>query len=64
MNCKPILGGEPLIDIERKRYEELIRTEERLKTLEEGLKRLNFYSSDFELFKKIYGLNEVKADEN
>ena len=64
MNCKPIMSGVPLIDIERSRYEELIRTEERLKILEEGLKRLDFYHSDFEVFKKIYGLKEVKADEN
>lgn len=67
MNCKPIMSGVPLIDIERSRYEELIRKEERLKMIEEGLQRLHFYNSDFELFKNIYGLKEVievRTDEN
>lgn len=46
------------IEINRERYEELVKAEERLRTLETALKSLTFYDRDFEVFKKIFGLNE------
>ena len=47
------------IEVNRERYEELVKAEERLRTLETALKSLDFYDRDFELFKKIFDLNEV-----
>lgn len=47
------------IEVNRERYEELVKAEERLRTLEAALKSLDFYDRDFELFKKIFNLNEV-----
>ena len=49
MNYKPVMCGEALFDIERKRYDELVAAETRLKLLENAIR-----AND------SYGLNEIK----
>ena len=57
MNTKPILCGEPLIEIERKRYDELVHKEERLRLLENSILTLPCYG-EREMLKTIFNIKE------
>ena len=61
MNTKPLISGESLIEFERKRYDELLAKEERLRTMETAITSLDFYNPDFEVFKRLFGLKENGA---
>ena len=56
MNCKPIISGEPLIEIERYRYDELIAQEEELYRLKNALRKIEPYSLDINLIKTIFDI--------
>ncbi len=50
------------IRVTSSRYDELIAREERLLTMESALMKLAFYNAEFDLFKKMFGL-EKKTEE-
>lgn len=54
MNCKPIISGAALIEIERSRYDELVAQEEELYRLKNALRKIEPYSSDIDLIKTIF----------
>lgn len=54
MNTKPLLSGASLIEIEKSRYDELLRKEERLTLLESAICKLS-YTSDV---KKTFSIEE------
>lgn len=61
MNCKPILSGAALIEIERSRYDELIAQEEELYRLKKALCEIKPYSSDINLIKTLFDITpEIK----
>lgn len=61
MNCKPILSGPALIEIERDRYDELLAEEEELYRLKKALREIEPYSSDINLIKNLFDITpEIK----
>lgn len=57
MSTKPLMSGGLLVEVEPKRYDELVRKEERLELLENAI-RNHLYISDI---KKVFAL-EGAAD--
>lgn len=55
MNTKPLFTGDPIIEIELKRYDELIRTEMKYNLLRNALEDHEGYSNIDEL-KKHFGI--------
>ena len=59
MDCKPLICGEPIIEVERKQYEKLIAKEEKLRLLEKGLSSCKgSYMTDYEMVKELFGLKK------
>jgi hypothetical protein len=56
MNCKPLISGAALIEIERSRYDELIAQEEELYRLKKALCEIEPYSSDINLIKTLFDI--------
>lgn len=63
MNCKGILSSEPLIEIERSRYDELVKKEKHFEIILGTLSRLSGYSNIDEL-KKYLNIEESKEGES
>lgn len=57
MNYKPIICGKTLIEIERSRYDNLLKTEKELEILKHTLSMLSGYS-DVSMLKKIFSIKE------
>ena len=57
MNTKPIICGEPLIEIERRRYDELVRKEAELNCLKNAILTLPCWSEK-ETLKIIFNIKE------
>ena len=55
MNCKPIISGVPLIDIERSRYDKLLAREEELRILKKLILRAD-YTSDLTSVKEAFDI--------
>lgn len=58
MNCKPLLGGAPLVEIERSRYDELVSTETKYELLVARLVKLKGYTNVDDL-KDAFGIPTV-----
>jgi hypothetical protein len=64
MNCKPLLSGAALIEIERDRYDDLIAQKEELYRLKKALCKIESYSSDINLIKTLFDItSEIKESE-
>lgn len=55
MNCKPLISGAALIEIERYRYDELVAQEEELRLLKNALGEALIHS-EFVAIKKIFNI--------
>ena len=55
MNCKPLISGTPLVEIERSRYDELVAQEEELRLLKIAILNVK-YSSELESIEKIFNI--------
>jgi len=64
MICKPILSGEPLIEIERSRYDELIRNEARLEFVKKWLKNKTSYNNYTDISDLLLLLDDKKGETN
>ena len=63
MNCKPMLSGEALIEIERSRYEELVSAEKELQLIKTAIGNLSDYDDTTHL-KMIFGIETKGANNN
>lgn len=57
MNCKPLISGAALVEIERCRYDELVAQEEELRLIKKAISTANLYS-EFEAIKNIFDIHE------
>ena len=56
MNCKPIISGAALIEIERSRYDELVAQEEELYRLKKALGKDVLLSSEINIIKDLFDI--------
>ena len=64
MSVKPIMSGGILVEVEPRRYDELVRKEERLNLLENAIKQKDDFSN-IEDIKTIFNLKkEVPKNED
>ncbi len=63
MLTKPLISGEPLVEIERKRYDELLHTEAKYQVIAKAISRAYSYN-DIAAIIKIFELEERKIQEN
>ena len=62
MEFKPLVCGESLIEIERKRYDELLRKEESLRLITSALSRMDDYANIKEL-RTAFGIKKENKNE-
>lgn len=63
MSVKSILSGGILVEVEPRRYDELVAKEERLRLLEEAITRKGDYDTIADI-KKIFNLVEKEVPKN
>lgn len=58
MPNRPLFTGKSTVEVDQERYDTLVAAEERLYILEKAIQKLNFYNAEFEVFKKLFDLDE------
>ena len=58
MPNRPLFTGKSTVEVDQERYDTLVAAEERLYVLTKAIQKLNFYNADFELFKRLFDLDE------